>query len=75
MPIKDIIARGIGFAPGSVQYIVTHGFGIGAAIIVTIPPWQTLRLKPESMTRALQRENTQLSLPVEGQVIRRRTDD
>ncbi len=29
MAIKDIIARGIGFTPGSVKFIVTHGFGGG----------------------------------------------
>lgn len=27
MPIKNIIARGIGFSPGLAGYIVTHGFG------------------------------------------------
>lgn len=29
MAIKNIIAAGIGFAPGSVKYIVTHGFTVG----------------------------------------------
>lgn len=29
MAIKNIIAKGIGFSPGSVMYIVTHGFSIG----------------------------------------------
>ncbi len=32
MAIKDIIARGIGFSPGAVQFIVTHGFGAGEAV-------------------------------------------
>lgn len=27
MAIKNIIARGVGFTPGSVEFIVTHGFG------------------------------------------------
>jgi hypothetical protein len=34
MAIKDIIAPGIGFSPGSVEYIVTRGFDIGAVVIV-----------------------------------------
>lgn len=34
MAIKNIIARGIGFSPGSVKFIITHGF---AALIVIIP--------------------------------------
>ena len=28
MAIKNIIAKGIGFNPGSVKFIVTHGFGV-----------------------------------------------
>lgn len=31
--IKFLIARGIGFSPGSVKYIVTHGLGIAAAVV------------------------------------------
>ena len=31
MAIRHIIGRGIGFAPGSVRYVVTHGFAIGDA--------------------------------------------
>ena len=31
MAIKDIIAKGIGFTPGSAKWIVTHGFSIGTA--------------------------------------------
>lgn len=31
MAIKNIIANGIGFAAGSVKWIVTHGLSIGAA--------------------------------------------
>lgn len=34
MAIKNIIARGIGFSPGSVKFIVTHGFIAGVAIFV-----------------------------------------
>lgn len=36
MAIKDIIAKGIGFSPGSTIYIPTHGFSIGA--VPVIPP-------------------------------------
>ncbi len=33
MAIKNIIARGIGFSPASVKFIVTLGFSIGAAAV------------------------------------------
>ncbi len=36
MAIKNIIARGIGFTPGSVKFIVTHGFTAGAVVIPSI---------------------------------------
>ena len=34
MATKHIIARGIGFSPASVKFIVTHGFAIGAPLAV-----------------------------------------
>lgn len=34
MAIKDIIAPGIGFSPGSVEYIVTRGFDSAAGSVV-----------------------------------------
>lgn len=37
MAISNIIAKGIGFSPGSTKYIVTHGFDIGA--VVNVPIW------------------------------------
>ena len=43
MAIKDIIAPGIGFSPGSVEYIVTRGFDIGA--IAGIEPDRPTRAK------------------------------
>ena len=36
MAIKNIVARGVGFTPGAARFIVTHGFGAGAAVVVTI---------------------------------------
>ena len=33
MAIENIIARGIGFNPGNIKFIVTHGLSVGAAII------------------------------------------
>lgn len=36
MAIKNIIAMGIGFSPGSVKFIPTLGFSIGAAAAITI---------------------------------------
>lgn len=35
MAIKDLIARGIGFTPGSVKFIVTHGLSIGLGPSIT----------------------------------------
>ena len=29
--IKSVVARGIGFSPGTVSFVVTHGFGSAAA--------------------------------------------
>ena len=45
MAVKDIIARGIGFSPGSIKFIVTHGFA-SAAIDLTDPDeiFQTRRI-------------------------------
>lgn len=34
MAIKDIIGKGIGFAPGSTKWIPTHGFASGAEVVV-----------------------------------------
>ena len=33
MAIKNIIAQGIGFSPGTLKWIPTHGFCIGAAAV------------------------------------------
>jgi hypothetical protein len=38
MSIRHILGRGIGFAPGSVRTIVTHGFAIGEAAPEPEPP-------------------------------------
>ena len=37
MAIKDIIARGVGFNPGSTRFIVTHGLELGPAAEVVFP--------------------------------------
>lgn len=49
MAIRDIIARGIGFAPASIKFIVTHGLIPGAEPSIwteIIPPntaiWTTV---------------------------------
>ena len=34
MAIKNLIARGVGFSPGSVKFIPTLGFGIGAVAAI-----------------------------------------
>lgn len=35
MAIKNLIGRGIGFLPGSVKFIVTHGLSIGEVAAVS----------------------------------------
>jgi hypothetical protein len=35
--IKNIIAKGIGFSPGTIKWIPTHGFGIGVAEEEAVP--------------------------------------
>ena len=37
MAIKDIVARGIGFTPGAVNFIVTHGFTVGVVVSIWTP--------------------------------------
>jgi len=37
MAIKNIIAGGIGFSPGSVKFIPTRGFIAAAVVAATIP--------------------------------------
>ena len=39
MAIKDLISPGIGFAPGSIKFILTRGLGIGAAVVNVGPAW------------------------------------
>ena len=39
MAVKNIIAKGIGFSPGSVKFIPTHGFSIG---VVVEPEYPTI---------------------------------
>ena len=38
MAIKNIIAQGIGFSPGSVKFLPTLGFTIGVSLLIQIPP-------------------------------------
>lgn len=35
MAIKDLINSGIGFAPGSIKFTVTHGLTPGTAVTIT----------------------------------------
>ncbi len=43
MAVKNIIARGIGFLPGSVKFIVTHGYS--SAEVTVIDPNEQNRLR------------------------------
>lgn len=43
MAIANLIARGIGFSPGAVKYIVTHGLSIGEAVVVATPAGRPVR--------------------------------
>ena len=45
MAIANIIARGIGFSPGSVKFIVTHGFISGEAPGDAIDPNEQRRVR------------------------------
>lgn len=54
MAVKNIIAKGIGYLPGSVKYLVTHGFELGAAPLeffgaIKITPFESvfLSVSPE----------------------------
>ena len=40
MAIKNIIGMGIGFSPGSVKFIPTLGFTVGAASLVVPDPYR-----------------------------------
>ncbi len=44
MAIKDMISPGIGFTPGSVEYIVTRGLDAGPAIVVLAPAGGIFRM-------------------------------
>ncbi len=54
MSIKDIIAAGIGFLPGSVRFIVTRG--------LTPTPKPTWSLKPRSLRWTLFGRNNRFTL-------------
>ena len=58
MALKDIIARGVGFSPGAVQFIVTHGFGAGedAAVTGGYTPYAVYDPGQEKRVRARRRE-------------------
>ncbi len=38
MSVNDMISPGIGFTPGSVEFIVTRGLIAGAALVVNVDP-------------------------------------
>ena len=52
MAVRHIIGRGVGFAPVSVRYVVTHGFAIGEAAPEPEPPavrYRSLLVEPDSL--------------------------
>ena len=54
MAIKNIIAQGIGFSPGSVKFIPTLGFAIGVtAFTITLPSatWDGFGQAPEVIVK------------------------
>lgn len=57
MAIKNIVAKGIGFAPGTVKWIVTHGFSIGEAeaevVVMETPSRVTVTPKGTHQSLAL----------------------
>lgn len=38
MPVKHLLTRGLGFSPGSIKYMITHGLSIGEEIVVPVIP-------------------------------------
>ena len=56
MAIKDIIARGIGFSPGSVKFVVTYGF------VTVIIVMSTKSLTAEDADVSLTAEDAGISL-------------
>jgi len=53
MAIANIIAKGIGFSPGSVKFIPTHGFGGGAAATITVAAEYGIAPEPKRRRRTL----------------------
>lgn len=53
MAIKDIIASGIGFSPGSVKFIPTRGFIAGPEIILV--PVSGGMLSAQNVRRSMRR--------------------
>ena len=47
MAIKNIIAKGIGFSPSTIKWIVTHGFG---SAVANFPVEYALFVKAEDTT-------------------------
>jgi len=53
MPIKAIVADGLGFTPGSPRYVVTHGFGLVATVTRDIATAASIEAKFQTVdTRA-----------------------
>ncbi len=65
MAIKNIIAQGIGFSPGSVKFLPTLGFSIGSAILlITLPSaaWDGTGQAPEIIVKNVSSSSKEIQL-------------
>lgn len=65
MAIKNIIASGIGFTPGSVKFIPTHGF-IAASVVAFVnlsvrPLTLALKVRPGTLALNVRDKSLQLN--------------
>lgn len=64
MAIKNIIAQGIGFVPGSVRFMPTLGFTVGteAPVVAPLPPnpQRTYRFQGKNRTGQFNNKNRSL---------------
>ena len=65
MAIANIIAKGIGFSPGSTIFIPTHGFSISTAVVPDPDPNRTFTVAVEDRTFEVLAETRSFSVPAE----------
>lgn len=68
--IKAIIAKGVGFTLGTLKWIPTHGFSIGAAVVTPSAPndCRIFTVPAESRTLAVVAEDRTYSVGAESRI-------